>query len=78
MDDPHAEVDIKPQVKARGSVAKEEDPNLPASCRSSRLNPHDHLGRLCVCGRYKGHRAPAKENTLVLIAGDIGGNNTEE
>ena len=25
MDDPHAEVDIKPQLKPRGSVAKEED-----------------------------------------------------
>ena len=26
MDDPHAEVEIKPQLKHRGSVAKEEDP----------------------------------------------------
>ena len=26
MDDPHAEVEIKPQLKLRGSVAKEEDP----------------------------------------------------
>ena len=26
MDDPHAEVEIKPQWKPRGSVAKEEDP----------------------------------------------------
>ena len=26
VDDPHAEVDIKPQLKPRGSVAKEEDP----------------------------------------------------
>ena len=26
MDDPHAEVEIKPQQKPRGSVAKEEDP----------------------------------------------------
>ena len=26
MDDPHAEVEIKPQLKPRGSVAKEEDP----------------------------------------------------
>ena len=25
MDDPHAEVEIKPQLKPRGSVAKEED-----------------------------------------------------
>ena len=26
MDNPHAEVEIKPQLKPRGSVAKEEDP----------------------------------------------------
>ena len=26
MDDPHAEVEIKPQLKPRGNVAKEEDP----------------------------------------------------
>ena len=25
MDDPHAEMEIKPQLKPRGSVAKEED-----------------------------------------------------
>ena len=29
MDDPHAEVEIKPQLKPRGSVAKEEDPKPP-------------------------------------------------
>ena len=27
MDDPHAEVKIKPLLKPKGSVAKEEDPN---------------------------------------------------
>ena len=26
VDDPHVEVEIKPQMKPRGSVAKEEDP----------------------------------------------------
>ena len=26
MDDPYAEVEIKPQLKPRGSVTKEEDP----------------------------------------------------
>ena len=26
MDDPHAEVGIKPQLKPKGSVAEEEDP----------------------------------------------------
>ena len=53
--------------------------NLPTSCTSCRLNPHDQLGRLCVYGIYKRSlRAPAKENALVLIAVDTGGKNTEE
>ena len=29
VDDPHAEMEIKPQLKPRGSVAKEEDPKPP-------------------------------------------------
>ena len=53
VDDPHAEVAIKPQLKPRGSVAKEEDPNFPTSCAIFRLNPHDQLGSLCVCGIYR-------------------------
>ena len=79
VDDPHAEVEIKPQLKPRGSVTKEEDQSLPTSCTSCRLNPHDQLGRLCVCGIYKRSlRAPATENTLALIAVDIGGKKTQE
>ena len=79
MDSLHAEVEIKPQLKPRGSVAKEEDPNFPTRCTSCRLNPHDQLGRLCVYGIYKRSlRALTKENTLVLIAVDIGGKNTQE
>ena len=72
--DPHAEVEIKPQLKSRGSMAKEEDPK---PCTSCRLNPHDQLGRLCVYEIYERPvRAPTKENALVLIAVDIGGKNT--
>ena len=79
MDDPHAEVEIKPQLKPRGSVTKEEDQSLPTRCTSYRLNPHDQLGRLCVCGIYKRPlRAPTKESALVLIAVDIGGKKTQE
>ena len=79
MDDPHVEVEIKPQLKPRGSVAKEEDPNLPTSCTICRLNPHDQLGRLCVYRIYKRTlRAHTKENALVLIAVHIGGKNTQE
>ena len=80
VDDPHAEVEIESQLKPRGSVVREEDPkNLPPSCIRCRLNPHDQLGRFCVYGIYKRSlRAPTKENTLVLIAVDIGGKNTQE
>ena len=79
VDDPHAEVEIKPQLKPRVSVAKEEDPKPPTSCTSYRLNPHDQLGRLCVYGIYvRALRAPTKENALVPIAVDIGGKKTQE
>ena len=53
--------------------------NLPTSCTTCRLNPHDQLSRFCVYGIYKmSLRAPTKENTLALIAVDIGGENTQE
>ena len=66
-------------MKPRGSVAKEEDPKLPTSCTSSRLNPHNQLGRVCVYGIYKKTlRASTEENALVLIAMDIGSKNTQE
>ena len=78
MDDPHVQVEIKPQLKPRGSVANEEDLNFPTSFTSYGLNPHNQLGRLCVYEIYKRTlRAPTKENALVLIAVDIGGKNTE-
>ena len=79
MDDIHVEMEIKPQLKLRGRVPKEETQNLPTSCTSCRLNSHEQLGRLCVYGMYKRTlRAPTKENTLVLIAVDIVGKNTQE
>ena len=79
MGDPHAKEEIKPQLKPRGCVAKEEDPNLPTSHTSCRLNPHEELARLCVCGKHKRTlRAPTKENALVLLAVDNGGKNTQE
>ena len=79
MDDPHAEVEIKPQLKSRGSVAKEDDPKPFHQLYSCTLNPCDQLGKLCVYGIYKRSlRAPTKENALALIAVDIGGKSTEE
>ena len=79
VDNPHEEVEIEPQLKPRGSVAKKKTQNLPTSCINCRLNPHNQLGSLCVYGIYKRTlRAPTKENRLVLIAVDIGGKNTQE
>ena len=47
--------------------------NSPTNYTTCRLNPHDQLGRFCVCGIYKRSlRAPTKENSLVLIAVNIG------
>ena len=68
VDNLHAEVEIKPQLKPRGSVVKEEDQNRPTTCTSCWLNPHDQLGRLHVykiCKRSL--RAPTEENTEVLM-----------
>ena len=78
VDDPHAEVEIKPQLKPGAVWLRKKTQNLPTSCTSFRLNPHNQLGRLYVYGTYKMTlRAPTKENALVLIAVDIGGKNTQ-
>jgi len=77
--DPHAEVELKPQLKPRAVWQRKKTQNLPTSCTSFRLNPHDHLGGLCVYGILKmSLRDPTKENRLVLIAVDIGGKNIHE
>ena len=80
MKDPHAEVEIKPQLKPRDTVAKEEDTKPSHQLYQLKiLNPLDQLGRLCVHGIYKRTLiSPTKENSLVLIAVDIGGKNTQE
>ena len=78
VDNPHAEVGIKPQLKPSSSVAKEENPKPFHSCTHNRLNPHDQQGD-SVYGIYKRSlRARTKQNTLVLIAVDTGGKNTGE
>ena len=79
MDDPHVEVEIKPQLKPRGNAAKEEDPKPSYQLYKLQIKSTHQLCRLCVYGIYKRPlRAPTKENTLVLIAVDIGGKNTQE
>ena len=79
MDDPHAEVEIKPQLKPGAVWLRKKTQSLPTSYRSFRLNPHNQLSRLCVYGIYeRSLRALTNENVLVLIAADIGGKNTQE
>ena len=78
MDDPHAEVEIKSQLKPRGQCwVRKKTQNLPTSCTSCRSNRQYQLGRLCVYGIYNRIlRAPTKEKALVLIAVNVGGKNT--
>ena len=79
MGDPHVEVETKPQLKPKGSVAKEEDPKPSHQLYKLQIKSTQSLGRLCVCGIYKRTlRAPTEENALVLIAVDTGGENTQE
>ena len=45
MHDPHAEVEIKPQLEPRGSVAKEEDPEPSHQLGKLQVQSQDQLGR---------------------------------
>ena len=79
MGGPHAEVEIKPQLKLRDTVSKEEDLKPSHCLYKLQTNPHNQLARLYVYGIYKRTlRTPTKENTLVLVAMDIGGKNTQK
>ena len=76
MDDPHVEVEIKPQLKPRGSVAKEEDPKPSHQLYKLQIKSAQSTRRtLCLWKRPL--RAPTKANALVLIAVDIGGKNIQ-
>ena len=79
MDNPHAEVKIKPNGNPGAVWLRKKTQNLPTNCASCTLHPHDQLGKLCVCGIYKRPlRAPAEENALALIAVGVRGKNTQE
>ena len=53
VDDPHAEVEIKPPLKPRAVWLRKKPQNLLTSCTNCRLNPHDQLGRLCLWNIWK-------------------------
>ena len=79
MDSPHAEVEIKAQLKPRGSVAKEEDPKpshqlFKLEIKSTRPTKQT----LSMEYIKRPLRAPTKENALALTAVGIGGKNTQE
>ena len=77
MDDPHVEVEIKPQLKSRGNVAKEEDPKPSHQLYKLQIKSTRSTRQiLCLWNIKRSLRAPTKENTLILIAVNIGGKNT--
>ena len=79
MDDPHAEVEIKPQLKPRGSVAKEENPKPSHQLYKLQIKSTHSASGVCVYAIYKRTLiATTQETTLVLIAVDIEGKNTQE
>ena len=76
MDDPHAEVEIKPQLKPRGSVSK-EDPKPSHQLYKLQIKSTQSTWQTLFYRIYmRTLRAPKKENALVLRAVDIGGKNT--
>ena len=79
MDNSYPEVEIKSQLKPGDGVTKEEYPKPSHLLYKLQIKSTRSTGRLYVRKIYKRSlRAPTKENTLVLIAVDIGGKNTEE
>ena len=55
MDDPHAEVEIKPQLKPRGSVAKEEDPKPSHQPYKLQIKPTRSAKQTVSIGYIKDH-----------------------
>ena len=77
MDDPHAEVEIKPQLKPRGSAAKGEDPKPSHQLHKLQIKSTRSTRQTVYGIHQRPLRAPTEENALVLIAVDIGGKNTQ-
>ena len=83
MDDTLVGVEIKPQLKPRGSVTKEKDPkpsHQPYKLQIKSTGSTRQTGCLWTHSPqiYRSLRAPTKEHELVLIAVDTGGKNTQE
>ena len=80
MDSLHAEMEIKPQLKPRGTVTKEEDPKPSHQLYKLQIKSTRSTRQTVSLEYIKGptKETPTKENTLALIAVDIGGKNTQE
>ena len=77
MDNPHVEVEIKPQLKPRGSVANVEDPKPSHPLYELQIKSTQST-RQTLCLYKRSLRAPTKENALFLIAVDIRGKDIEK
>ena len=60
MDDPHAEVEIKPQLKPRGSVAKEEDPKPSHQLNKLQIKSTCSTRQTGIWNIYKGTESSHK------------------
>ena len=78
MDDPQTEVEIKPRLKPRGSVMKEEDSKPSHQLYKLQIESTQSSRQTGYAIYKRTLRAPTKENSLILIAVDIGGKNTQE
>ena len=78
MDNLHAEVEIKPQLKPRGNAAKEEDPKPSHQLYKLQIKSIQSSRQTGYAIYKRTLRAPTKGIALVLIAVDIGGKNTQE
>ena len=76
MDDPRAEVEIKPQLKPRGSMAKEEDPKPSHQLYKVQVKSTRSTGQ--TVSILKEVESSHKRKPLVLIAVETGGKNTQE
>ena len=79
MDAPHAEVEIKPQLKSRDSAVKEEDPK-PSHQLYKLQTESTQSTRQTLCLYKRSLRAPTKEIALVhnLIVVDTASKNTQK
>ena len=79
MDDPHAEVEIKPQLKSRCSVTKEEDPKPSHQLYKLHIKSMWSTGQiLCLWNIYKDIESSHKRKRTSSDSMDIGGENTQK